>query len=402
MLKNKLKVIALLIVMILSLTIPVVRAENETAVDETSATQDEATVISEDSEESAVNDLSTNMKKGDVYLSGDDVTVDYIVDGNLYVFAKSVTINSQIGGDVFAFAESVTIGEQGYVFSNLFTCAKNVNVSGVVYDLYAAAQDVQISGYVYRDIRVASGSLDIKGTIGRNAFVQSNNITFATAQEGQEEGVVTSAGIVNGNFEYGANKEISIPEGAVTGETKYVPVNTTNSNGIKTYMLSLGTAITTTIIIWLLCLWLAPKFLKNTNKLVTKKLPTLIGYGILVPIIACITFVILVMLGITLKIAITELMLLYVLVSISSSIFVIAANNMVCDKLKVEKNIGIFGMLIVSSAVLWIVCLIPYVGTIVKLLASIIGLGIITKSVLPINSNKAEKESKKVDTKNKK
>lgn len=401
MLRNKLKVIALMIVMIVSLTIPVVRAENETSTDETSATQDETVVTSENTEENAVEDASTNMKKGDVYLSGDDVTVDYIVDGNLYVFAKSVTINSQIGGDVFAFAETVNVGEQGYVFSNLFTCAKTVNVSGVVYDLYAAAQDVQINGYIYRDIRVASNSLYIKGTVGRNAFVQSNNITFATAQEGQEEGVVSSTGIVNGNFEYGASKEISIPEGAVAGETKYTPANAKTSNGVKTYMLSLGTAIATAIIIWLLCLWLAPKFLNNTNTLLTKKVPALLGYGISVPVLATVAFVILAMLGITSKIAIIELMLLAALVGISSSVFVIAANNIVCNKLKIEKNIGIFGMLIVSSAVLWLICLIPYVGIIVKLLASILGLGIITKSVLPSNVKKSAKEVKKVDKKDK-
>lgn len=399
MLKNKLKVIALMIVMIVSFTIPVVRAENETSTDETSGTQDEAVAISENEEENAVEDTSTNMKKGDVYLSGDDVTVDYIVDGNLYVFAKSVTINSQIGGDVFAFAETVNVGEQGYVFSNLFTCAKTVNVSGVVYDLYALAQDVQINGYIYRDIRVASNSLDIKGTIGRNAYAQSNNITFATAQEGQEKGTVSSAGIVNGNLEYGASKEISIPEGAVSGETKYTPINEKNSNGVKTYMLSLGTEIATVIIIWLLCLWLAPKFLNKTNTLLTKKVPALIGYGILVPILAVVAFVILAILGITSKIAIIELMLLAVLISISSSVFVIATNNIVCNKLKIEKNIGIFGMLIVSSAVLWLICIIPYVGSIVRFITSILGLGIITKSILPSDANKLDKKVKKEDKK---
>ena len=401
MLKNKLKVIALMIVMIVSFTIPVVRAENETSTDETSGTQDEAVAISENEEENAVEDTSTNMKKGDVYLSGDDVTVDYIVDGNLYVFAKSVTINSQIGGDVFAFAETVNVGEQGYVFSNLFTCAKTVNVSGVVYDLYAMAQDVQINGYIYRDIRVASNSLDIKGTIGRNAYVQSNNITFATAQEGQEKGTVSGAGIVNGNLEYGASKEISIPEGAVAGETKYTPINEKNSNGVKTYMLSLGTEIATAIIIWLLCLWLAPKFLNKTNTLLTKKVPALIGYGILVPILAVVAFVILAILGITSKIAIIELMLLAVLISISSSVFVIATNNIVCNKLKIEKNIGIFGMLIVSSAVLWLICIIPYVGSIVRFITSILGLGIITKSILPSDANKSDKKVKKEDKKDK-
>ena len=130
-------------------------------------------------------------------------------------------------------------------------------------------------------------------------------------------------------------------------------------------------------------------------------MPALLGYGISVPVLAIIAFVILAMLGITSKIAIIELMLLAALVGISSSVFVIAANNIVCNKLKIEKNIGIFGMLIVSSAVLWLICLIPYVGIIVKLLASILGLGIITKSVLPSNVKKSAKEVKKVDKKDK-
>ena len=166
-------------------------------------------------------------------------------------------------------------------------------------------------------------------------------------------------------------------------------------------MVSLGTEIATVIIIWLLCLWLAPKFLNKTNTLLTKKVPALIGYGILVPILAVVVFVILAILGITSKIAIIELMLLAVLIAISSSVFVIVTNNIVCNKLKIEKNIGIFGMLIVSSAVLWLICIIPYVGSIVRFITLILGLGIITKSVLPSDTKKSDNKVKKEDKKDK-
>lgn len=421
MLKNKSKIITLLIVIILSLTIPVVRAENETVTDNASETQEQVTTtsdsntqnqdesenvadtqdtnatsnISEDSDENANSDTSKDMRRGDVYLTGDDVTIDYIVDGNLYVFAKSVTINSQIGGDVFAFAETVNVGEQGYVFSNLFTCAKNVNVSGVVYDLYASASNVQISGYVYRDIRIASNSTDIKGTIGRNAYLYSNDIKFETPQN-DEEKTVSNTGIINGNLEYSSKKEVSIPDGAVAGTTKYNKINEEKTNVVKAYMVSLGTAIATVIVIWLLCLWLKPKFIDESSKLVTKKMPALLGYGILVSILGAITFIILVMIGITAKIAIIELMALAIAISISSSIFIIAVNNLICNKVKIEKNIGKFGMLIISSAILWAICLIPYVGLIIKLLASIIGLGIVTIAILPAKVNK-KSENKKAE-----
>ena len=71
---------------------------------------------------------------------------------------------------------------------------------------------------------------------------------------------------------------------------------------------------------------------------------------------------------------------------------------MVCDKFKIQKNIGIFGILIVCSAVLWLIGLIPYLGLFVRIVAMIIGLGIILSSLLlkekTENTNKKDEKSK--------
>ncbi len=402
MLKNKLKIIALLAVIILSLMIPIVRAENEVTQEMTSDDSAQATTAtSEDAEASSNHDESSsqtsydnNFKKGDVYLTGNDVTIDYIVDGNLFVFANSVTINSQIGGDAFICAGTVNIGEQGYIFSNLFAFAQNVNISGVVYDLYTAAQEVTINGYIYRDIRVGSNTLNINGTIGRNAFVNAENINFA--QSSDPESSLTSKAMINGNLNYTSSKEISIPEGIVSGTSNFTQAQEveSNSKSIPDYIMSLGTFVVTVIVIWLLGLWLAPKFLDNTDKLIVKKLLPVIGYGILTPIVIVIAFIILLIIGITSKIALLSLGLLALLLAISSSIFVITINKLICNNLKIEKTIGFFGMLIVSSVVLWLLTLIPYVGTIVSFIASVIGLGILVVNIIPIRENKKEKLEK--------
>lgn len=390
MLKNKFKMIAFLTVIILTLMIPIVRAENET-VEQT--TQNEVMPINEPTEETPNlgNTTDSNFKKGDVYLTGNEVTIDYIVDGNLFVFANKVTINSQIGGDAFIFAGSVTIGEQGYIFSNLFAFAQNVTVSGVVYDLYAAAQEVNVNGYIYRDIHVGTNTLNINGLVGRNAFVEANNIHFA--QSNNEENQTTSQGIVNGDFNYTASNEISIPEGAVNGKTNFTEARNINTVSIQTYIMSFGRFLATVAILWLLCLWLAPKFLKNTNNLLSKKLLPIFGYGIATPIVIMIAFVILLLLGITTNIALLSFGVLFLLLAISSAIFVIAINNLVCEKLKIEKNIGKFGLLMASAAVLWLINLIPYVGSLVSFVTVIIGFGIIMISIIPNHKKTVEVES---------
>lgn len=390
MLKNKLKIIALLTVIILSLMIPIVRAENETG-DQTTVTENQVMPINEESAENLIQPRAedNNFKKGDVYLIGDDITIDYIVDGNLFVIAETVTINSQIGGDAFICAGTVNVGEQGYIFSNLFACAENINISGVVYDVYTMANDVTINGYIYRDIRVGTNSLNLNGTVGRNAFVDAKTINFAQLTE--EEIILSSQGIINGDLNYSSSKEVSIPEGAVAGTTNFTEKSATeNSTSIQDYLLELGIFVTTVAIIWLICLWLAPKFLNNTNKLLTEKWLPVVGFGLLTPVVITIAFIILLILGITTKIALLSLGILFLLIAISSSISVIGINNIICNKFKIEKTIAKFGILVASSIVIWLLTLIPYVGGLISFVLTILGLGIIIISIIPAKTKKKE------------
>ena len=144
--------------------------------------------------------------------------------------------------------------------------------------------------------------------------------------------------------------------------------------------------------------WITPKFLSNTTNIISKKLLSVIGYGLLTPIVIAVAFVILLILGITSKIALLGLSLLLLLLAISSSIFVITINRLICQKFKIEKTIGIFGMLILSSIVLWAIGLIPYVGSAINIITSLIGLGIIVTNIIPVREKtKKTNKTKKTD-----
>lgn len=387
MLKNKFKIIALLMVIILAISLPVVRAENEVDPSATTSETNEIMPISEGQENAEDQGSSTaqtedNFKKGDVYLTGDEVVIDYIIDGNLFVFANKVTINSQIGGDAFVCANSVVVGEQGYIFSNLFVASKDVDIKGVVYDVYSVSDTITISGYIYRDIKVGCNDLNIFGTVGRNAFVSCSNISFTNSNNQSEntENTITSQGMINGNLEYSSEKQIEMPEGAVVGETKYSEI--VKSNNLSSYLVELGAFVVTTIVIWLLGLWLAPKFTEKSSNLLTKRILPVIGLGIITPIIFVVVSVVLLFLGITANISVLAMLLLALLAFISSSIFVIAINNVICKKMKIEKKSIVFGILIISSIVLWLLELIPIVGFIISIIATVLGFGIIASSLV--------------------
>lgn len=385
MLKNKLKVIALIMLIVLCLMTPFVNAaeENQAGNEAVTTSNEEQPTTVEGTNQQAT--TQNNFKDGDVYLTGDEITIDYIIDGNLFVFADTVNINSQIGGDAFIIAKNVNVNEGGYVFSNLFTIANDLNINGVVYDLYASCTNINISGYVYRDIKVSSDNLKISSVIGRNAFVTSNNISFEATTNGENN--TTSQGTIAGDLNYTAKNEISIPEGVVNGNINYTEAKV-SSPTIGDYLLALGRFLVTVIVIWLLCLWLAPKFLNRTSEVLTKKLPSTIGLGILTPIVIIALSVILMLISITSTVSILGIVLLLLVCILGSAIFTISMANLIANKLKVKKQIGMLGILIITSAIIWLICLIPFVGRILSLIVAILGVGVLVNNVLPSTRKK--------------
>lgn len=406
MLKNKTKILVFLLILAISLTTSFVYADNETTL------EDDIIPISDNLESSPVennaeNPISTNeptedtYKSHDVYLTGDNVTIDYVVDGNLFVMADTVTINSKIGGDAFIMAKTINVGDQAYIFSNLFAIADSIDIKGVVYDVYALAQNFTVSnGYIYRDAKLCCNTININGVIGRNAFVSCSNINFNTDENDK--------GIIYGDLTYSTPSELSFDKNIVNGNVTYKAPKVSPEKSVReivaSYILDLGAFLAFVIIIWLVCLWVAPKFLNDTNKFVGKKTLNVLGTGLLTLIAVPIACIILLLLQLTAGISLLTVAIYILALIVAKSIFTIVANNYLCSKLNINKNTGIFGMLIVSGVIVWVISELPYVGGIVSFIISVLGLGVLVSAILPKKAKKASdtnevKETTKTDVK---
>ena len=390
MLKHKTKIIAIFLTLILLLSATSVFANNEISSNEQIAISTDESANRVENTVSDNQDNENSFKKSDVHLVGDNITIDYIIDGNLFVFADTVTIDSQIGGDAFIIAKNLVINENGYVYSNLFAITESIELKGVVCDAFALSQNFNISGgYVYRDLKVACETLNINGPVGRDAYVTCSKMNFNTDEK--------TNGIIYGNLNYTSNSEASIPDNCVKGTVNYTAINFLPDKSVRSiianYILDLGGFLSFVLIMWLVCLVLAPKFLSNTNKYVGKKTLGILGYGLLALVAIPIACIILILLQLTSGVSLFLLALYVLALILSKTLFTIAANNYVCSKLKIDKNTGIFGMLIVSGIVIWAITQIPYVGGFVSFIISVLGLGILVASILPKKSKKDSKKS---------
>ena len=390
MIKNKLKFISLIALLIITLLVPIVNADNETSTEQ-------ATTVNENQE-------TITIKEGDEYLFQDTVTVDTPVDGNLFIMANTVTINSQIGGDAFICANTINIEENGYILSNLFACANTINVKGIAYNIYSVGDTLTIDGFVYRDVRSICNTLNINSMIGRNVYVDCSNIDFKEKPEGEENPSITSYGTIQGDLNYFSDEEKTIPESAVSGETHFTSLED-NTIAASDYIYSLGAMLVSAVILWLISLWISPKLIHNTlTPMNLKKVLQIIGLGIIVPIIIVLLSIIILLIPITSQLTILLLCVLAILFFISTSVTIININDCICNKLKITQNLYKLGFLIISALVFWLLTLIPYVGTVISLVAIIWGIGSLSYSILikekfDEKNSDSEEKKEKIETK---
>lgn len=375
MLKSKLK-IALILFIAIILVSGLSFATSETAAQDTE-------VISETSEED-ISSIDDSWVKNDLFICEDNVVVDDIVDGNAFIIGKNVTITGEIGGDLFVMAEKLNI-DGGYVYSSIFTCASDVTINGVVYDVYALANNFTLSenGFIYRDLKVSGENININGKIKRDAYLYGSNYN------------ISDSALVGGNLQYTANEDIIIPENVITGEVTRNAIQSVEevesvSSVILSYVVSLLKTLLYTFVVVLLLLWLAPKFIDRVGKMSIAKDFASLGIGLAAFAAVIVGSIILMIIVIGIPLAISSIILLIILTSISFAITSIFFGKLFSNLLKLEGNVKFVLITLASSIVLWILSQIPILGALVKILITLFGVGSIITNVVYKKDSKVD------------
>lgn len=360
--------------------------ETEASTEE-NITEEEAEAAAEEQAESGAN----TTKESDVYLiETGTVTVDYTVDGNLFIIADTVNITSQIGGDAFIIANNINI-DGGYIYNNLFAVATNINVNGIVYDIYTCTDNLTIgaSGYIYRDAHIMTNKFNVLGPIGRNVSAILNNIAFTSED-------TNATGKIFGTLNYTSENEINIDKNYVEGDINFnKSVAEPTATTVETYLYSVAMFVIMALVIYLLTIWLTPKFAEEAKETLTKKPLQTIGFGLLALFAIPLLVLLLLILQVTVSVAFALLALYVLLLLIASAYFVIAVAEAITEKIKMENKWQKLGIVVCIAVVLWAIGQIPYVGGFIEFVAIILGLGILTKKIIPHKNKKIEESVEK-------
>lgn len=373
---------------------------------------------------------------GDVVAFGSVVTISETgkVTGNLFTGAQTINLNGEVTGSAFAGSAAMNVGEKASIGNNLYYggySLKTARGSKVGKDLLVALYQAILSGEVDRDARIAAGAVELSGTIGRNAVFDveapggEKPMMYMPANAGPALPPAIETGLrinpdakIGGKLTYTspaaqANNIQAEPVGGIvhltpvpqqTAEAAPVSPAATTAAAWGKGLLDLLRNMVTLLILGALALWLAPNFFQDTvAQARTRVLPSagvgflsiLAGYtGAVLAffvLIAIVLFFSVVTLGglsstvfgvgfFGLGIAVTVFTLA---VSYGSKLVIaLLAGQWIMSKLAPAAPGQRWWGLVIGVAIFAILRAIPFLGWIIGLVVTLIGLGAIYFTVM--------------------
>ncbi len=183
--------------------------------------------------------ISKETKTKNLYLAGENPTVDANVLGDLAVAGGTVTVNGDVEDSILA--AGGTLNVFGATGGNLRVAGGTVTLDGTVGgDVVVFGGEVTLGtkSVVAGDVIVFGGTVNMRGTISGSVKSSSGGtVTISGKTAGDVElynaGEVKldAAAVIEGKLKYSAEQEATIASGAKVGKTEFTKVSTMNSAG---------------------------------------------------------------------------------------------------------------------------------------------------------------------------
>ncbi|MGZ9226347.1 MAG: bactofilin family protein [Anaerolineales bacterium] len=258
----------------------------------------------------------------DLYVTAREFVLDGTVNGDLIALGQLITINGTVDGDVMAAGQTIVVNgtitgairmagsvllldEKASVEGDIIGAGYSLEVqegSVIGQDIVFAGAQILLAGDVSRNVQVATGAFELRGSVGGNVkadvgdsdagyagpppdmFMPQSTVPVPSVKAGL---TIDPSSKIEGALEYTQTKELAFPAGVIAGKvTRNQPavnettprVETTNEKVWKWAANLLRTSVTL-ILIGLFLLWLFPAFVSGLSaKLQSKFWPSL-GWG---------------------------------------------------------------------------------------------------------------------------
>lgn len=321
----------------------------------------------------------------DLFQAGDNIIIDKELDGTSFIAGDKVEINKSIKGIGFIAANELDVNApQQY----LFGFGANINIkNNIEKDLFVFGSTVKTDATIKRDAYIAGEYIDINGKVVRNTYIYGTEVNIDGIFNGD---VTINASVINISDDAKIEGTLKYNDDAIIdGLNETIKTKTYNQKenniSFKDYI---SNFISTYIHITLLAIALIfisenlfKKSLKQTEKPNSKTILILCGKGFLILIGVPIILMMLIFSGLFISVGVVGGLIYGILVYISE-IFTGYFIAKLLDKKYFKKNMNSYALVIVGLFILYILGIIPVIGSLISFLSILLGLGIIGNMII--------------------
>jgi len=301
--------------------------------------------------------------KGDVIAIGIYITIDGEIDGDINVLGEKITIKGNIGDDLSVAGSNIEIDGSGpdnaMIFGSDIKIGKDTNIKR---DLLIIGTTINIEGMINKDAKIYGDDITISGDIGGNVTVDSESLTILPSTA------------ISGDLNYTGPekadiKDMSSIKGGITYNQKAKP----QKSHLDSVRISIEFMLPL-LLIGILIIYFMPGFIEKTDKIIRTRTLLSIISGItgliIIPIASILIIITIVGIPISLMILALYIMGLYI-----SKIFIGVTLGQYILKISGRKKQTKYLCLVVGLVALELIFIIPFIGSLAKLIALVLGFG---------------------------
>ena len=303
---------------------------------------------------------------GTSFVFGNNVNVQSEVNGILFEFGNN-TINKSKQDYLFLFGNTVSLDnsslKDGFIFGNKVEL-KNSNIQR---DLYLFGNTVDIDNSIGRDLKVFASQVNINGDVNGDLFIEAENITIGDSAS------------VSGTLSYPKTAKIFISKDAKIANTRItegvnpeVKEESFLSKIYSTFISCLNMIVTGIVFMLMFKKLFSNMTLKKENVFQN------LGIGLITLLLVPIASVILLTTIVGLSLSVILLVVYFIFIYLSTLITAYyVSDGLLKDKIKNK-----YLILVIGVVVIYVLKLIPVIGTIITLGSLLYGLGFVTNSLI--------------------
>jgi len=321
--------------------------------------------------------------EGNLYAASNNITIDGEIKGDLIAAAQTIIVNGRLDGDLIAAAQTIIVN--GEVNGNVRLAGNSAQINGTVarnLNFIGNALDINKNAKIGWDLMSGANNINIAGLINGNVYGNGNNIVLSGVVGKNLEFIgnknsgisLSSEANIGGDLNYSENIKILKKDGAqISGQTKLIKNKEKAKN--KHYFFSIIYKILAAIIIGLIIIFPGKKIINALYDTAQKNPWASLGWGMLILLATPTLSLILIFTIIGIPLAILGFLVWFLVLylgKIISAIFIGKAVNKILNK---EKEKSLLIPLLAGVTIAWLLFSIPFIGWIISLSATCLGLG---------------------------